>query len=240
MKYSIITRANAKSLYDLRSEGRISLVSNYVGEAGEGEPFDVTMVAAARRELFEIKDRHPDGRTPGKEFDAAASVALHRYLKIPPAMAADADFWRWLAFAEFAEIVDWRHPGKSGLSKPENYGIGTIWNNLMARLWFRSEIAYLDTASDPYVLARKGDVDLWRSHILRVNPGSCRNYVRALIRFQYPDGKTARLAVDEIREFAKRVRRLQATVALELLSEDDAFSFVERLAAAVQAELANA
>ena len=96
---------------------------------------------------------------------------------------------------------------------------------------------YSKNAADPYELVKYGDVDTWRSHILRVNTGSCRNYARALIRFQYPDSKQNRLSVNEIRELAKKVKRIQATVALELLTEEGAYSLVEQLAKTVQQEV---
>lgn len=240
MKYKVISKANAKLVHGLRANREPYLLVNYFDEVGSGEPLDMEMVEEARKRVEDCKLNHANGKAPGREFDAQASVALHESLRIPSTVAADDGFWRWLAFAEFADIVDWRHPGGAGFSEASNYGIGTIWNNLIARLWFRSEIVFLPSADDPYDLAKRGDVDLWRSHILRVNPGSCRNYARALVRFQCPDGTRSRLSVDEIREFAKRVNRLQATVALEVLSEDDAYSFVERLATSVQEEMTQA
>lgn len=237
MKFKIISRANGKLVHALMAEGGHFNIGDYVDEVGSGQAFDLSMLQDIRPVLEKIIEEHSEGKTPGKEFDSLASVAIHKSLKIPPEVSGNDGFWRWLTLVEFSDIVEWRHPVEDGIANAANYGIGTIWNGLFARLWYQAEIVYSAEAKEPYELVKYGGVDTWRSHILRVNTGSCRNYARSLLRFLHQGQKKSRLKVIEIRELAKKVRRIQATVALELLTEEDAYTLIERLAATVQEEM---
>jgi hypothetical protein len=120
--------------------------------------------------------------------------------------------------------VDWRH-GQGGEAKEANFGAGSPWDNLLRRLWIRAEIVLDINRPDPYDLARRGGGDFWRSHIIRIRYGSCRPIARAFADLAYPESGRPRHSVwarDELREVSKRLRRLQATVAMELLDEDAA------------------
>ena len=134
MKYKVISRANGMLAHALRAEGADFSIANYVEEAGSGHIFDSSMFQVVRSRLAEIIAEHPEGKSPGMEFDAIASIAVHKSLQLPPEIAGDSGFWRWLAIAEFPDVVDWRHPGKEGISKP-------------GELWYRNDLEQFASTS---------------------------------------------------------------------------------------------
>jgi len=191
--------------------------------------------------LNHIRSRYPEHlrqRDPrGGQFEAEACVEIHKCLPFDPAMLGDHEFWTWLAVFRFRELVDWRYGGKAA---PANFGIGNWSENLMYRLWLRADIVYKPgDKNDPYSLARRGDQDFWRSHVFRQDYGKCRSLVRALVRYQFPDSSpdSPTLNSKEIRELAKRLRRLHPTLIYECLDESAAYELVQREAEAVKRAL---
>lgn len=178
--------------------------------------------------VAQFPERITQRSVQAQEFDAAASILLHRSLYLPPSLSASDDFWRGLAVLYYSGIVDWRH-GQGGEAKEANFGAGSPWDNLLRRLWIRAEIVLDTNRPDPYDLARRGGGDFWRSHIIRIRYGSCRPIARAFVELAYPESGRPRHSVwtrDELREVPKRLRRLQATVAMELLDEDTACDLI--------------
>jgi hypothetical protein len=198
---------------------------------GSGQDVERVLPDLAR-ELYEIKSRYPErlrSRDPaGGEFEAEACAQLHRALPFDPQMLADYEWWTWLAVFHFRELVDWRHGGETGQATPANFGVGNGSENLLYRMWLRADAGYDPTRSDPYELARRGDQDFWRSHVFRQGYGRCRSLVRALILYQFPDGSAGNpsLKTGEIRELAKRLRRLHPNIVFECLREEDAYQLV--------------
>jgi hypothetical protein len=199
---------------------------------GSGDDIEQVIPALATT-LYEIKSRFPERlrrRDPaGGAFEAEACAELHRALPSDPQMLGDYEWWMWLAVFRFRELVDWRHGGESGLAAPANFGIGNGSENLLYRMWLRADAGYDPAREDPYELARRGDQDFWRSHVFRQGYGRCRSLVRALIRYQFPDGSAGnpRLKTGEIRELAKRLRRLHPNLVFEYLDEGTAYGLVE-------------
>ncbi|GIV03748.1 MAG: hypothetical protein KatS3mg015_2578 [Fimbriimonadales bacterium] len=210
---------------------------------GSGEDVEQVLPALAR-ELSEIKSRYPERlsrRDPaGGKFEAEACAEIHRALPFDPQMLADYEWWTWLAVFRFRELVDWRHGGEAGHAAPANFGIGNGSENLLYRMWLRADVGYDPNRSDPYELARRGDQDFWRSHVFRQGYGRCRSLVKALIRYQFPDGSIDRptLKIDEIRELAKRLRRLHPNIFFEYLAEEDAYRLVQQEAERAKQALA--
>lgn len=176
-------------------------------------------------------------------FDAEASVLTHTTLgDLPTRVAAEHEFWLYLASGPLFDVVLRRYPLK-GSAKPnlKNFGVGSIWDCLPRRLWFRGHVAYDDDATDPYHLARRGHVDFWISGLVRVLYGSIRPLARALVRFQYPqpgrfEGNEYRPATldvqDErgIRILYKRLQHFTATTALATLDDAESLALIEDLA----------
>lgn len=190
--------------------------------------------------LVEIKAKYPERlrlRDPaGGPFEAEACPEVHRLLPFDPTMLGDYEFWIWLAVCQFRELVDWRHGGDSGRAAPANFGIGKGSDNLLYRIWLRADAGYTPTADDHYVLARLGDQDFWRSHVFKQDYGKCHALVRALLRYQFPDRSQVRptLKIREIRELAKRLRRLHPNILFECLDDQSAYALVEREAEAAK------
>jgi hypothetical protein len=78
---------------------------------------------------------------------------------------------------------------------------------------------------DPYHLARLGDIDFWRSHVLRQGYSNGRQFARALAQFQFPGGKP-HLSIDDIRELAKRLRAARTNLIVEIMDRDRATQFI--------------
>lgn len=110
-----------------------------------------------------------------------------------------------------------------------NYGIGARSENLLYRLWLRADLVLDEQSGDRYHLAKRGQIDFYRSHLFRQGYANARNFARALLRFQYPsdDAAAPRLKVDDIRELVKRLRRLRANLFLEILDEKECRKVIE-------------
>ena len=150
-------------------------------------------------------------------FDADLAVELHSRARFQPVESNDVAFWRWLAIEHGQDLVRMRHGENAGRA---NYGLGSRWRNLFERSWFRAELSFDVDSSDPYWLTKRGGSDFWASGIIRHRYSSARNMVRALIGYQFPhdDPSKGRLGTDEVRELYKRLSRIHASIAFELLS----------------------
>lgn len=236
MKYSVISADKASTVLEtLRGGGEID--AEDVDERGEGKAFPSDVLEHLQTRLAKIKAKFPEALgkrdQAGGQFEREACAVVHAAIPSEdPHMLADYDFWTWLALS-FRELVEWRHGGKEGVAHIANFGIGKREENLFYRLWLRAEIGKADGTK--YELSRRGDQDFWRSHIFRQDYGKCRAFVHALVKLQFPDpGDKARWDTDHIRELAKRLRRVNATLIFESLDDGGAEALVEREAAAVR------
>ena len=242
MKYPTLSRADCRALLHQHREGNQWDASSFVESVGSGTPLDGAAVAKLVKALAELRTSFATTALPtsqGKAFEAQACEIVHRQLRLEVGVASNSAFWRWVTFGagdgELCGLVDWRFGTQSSIADV-NYGIASrasIWEGLFARLWWRGYLGYSEELEDRYSIARRGDMDIWRSHILRQEFGRCRNVARALVCFQYPEGHTGRrgrLRVQHLRALAKRLRILHASMAFELLSYEDAFQTIERQA----------
>lgn len=252
MKYPTMTSHDATKYIELVRGGQNPSPSTYVKHSGSGTRLSEEVVSAAVEVVRRIRAKFGDelkGKD-GQNFEREAGEAFRKALDIPPEVAGDSGFWRYVAAVPMYDIVIWRHPpkkkedvemegdeaGEPQFTKLANFGIGGRWENLAARMWFRFEVARIPGAADPYELCRLGDQDLWRSHILRIRLGASRHVVRTLLAYQYPqkDPSKPRLPMSSkkdrgIRLFIKRLQRFHATTAFEVLTEDDALEIMEGL-----------
>lgn len=242
MKYSTMSATDAAKYIELVRKGEPTSASAYTKMVGSGTRLTEEAVAAAVKQVRAVKAKFPEVLRPkdpkGGEFEIEAGEIFRKALDLPPEVAGDRGFWRYIAVAHMYEIVTWRHPAaKEGdFTKLANFGLGTLWENLAARMWYRFEVARLPTGQDPYVLCRLGDQDLWRSHILRIRLGASRHVVRTLLSYQYPEknSEKPRLSMSSksdtgIRLFIKRLQRFHATTAFEVLTEDDTLAIMADL-----------
>jgi hypothetical protein len=134
------------------------------------EPVAKVAILGARQSETIGNGMEPPNRTPqtldrrrpdGSVVDRTALMFLK---EITPYVATDARFWLWLTFAAagggFKDLVNNRFSGGSAA----NYGFDNLPECLFFRLWWRG----YKMPEEDYNLAKRGDIDLWRSHLIRV------------------------------------------------------------------------
>jgi len=238
-KYFAMPSDEALRYLKARDAGEEPDLNDYVRIVGTGDAPSLAPIKALETKIAAIKKRLPftlkDKDRAGGRFETEACAIVHQSLSgLEPAALADYDFWTWLAVARFAQVVEWRFGASGKHAKPANYGIGSRAENLLFRLWLRAELARDDVAKDPYVLAKTGDQDLWRSHILRQGYANARLVAKALLKLQAGQLKARKLAVEGIRELAKSLRRLRANLEFEFLTATQAEDLVIELSSGLK------
>jgi hypothetical protein len=237
MQYPTLPLEVAKQGLEKHRAGEPWSGSAYVRWAGSGPKFDeatAAMVLSQLRALREQIATEPLPAMRGKDFESPACAIVHSGLPIGPAAAGSREFWLWINFVAadggFLSLVDWRFSAREAINEV-NYGItrrAGVWEGLLARLWWRGSVGYNPDEADPYRLARKGDVDIWRSHIIRQEYGRFRPLARALIEYQNPDKGKAPLSTEQLRALAKRLRIVDASISYELLSPDQLKEIIKK------------
>lgn len=185
---------------------------------------------------FPAKLRKKDPQ--GGKFESDACAVVHACLAgVDRHVLADHDFWTWLAVDCLADIVEWRFGTDGQPAQPANYGIGTRTENMLFRLWLRADLGRA-AGPDPYELAKSGDQDFWRSHLLRQSYANARSIVRSLLKLQagrmiFGNKPVKKLAggdePDGVRMLAKRLKRMRANVVFEYLTPQQADELVFEL-----------
>ena len=243
MRYYALDSKRALAALEVLRAGESLEQRGMVSFRGAGPELDLDPIKNLGKELYGIKAKYPESvglRDPaGGHFESEACSCVHRDLPRDPQVLSDPEFWLWLSIAQFWAIVDWRHGGESGHSAPANFGIGSLSENLFYRMWLRADIGYEPERDDAYALAKRGDQDFWRSHLFRQGYGRSRNLAQALIRFQFPDACPGdpTLKIREIRELAKRLRRLDPNLIFDYLDAGDTFQLIKREAEKAKASI---
>jgi hypothetical protein len=233
-KHHAMSGEEALRYLKARDNGEEPMPEDFQRTVGSGAPMSIASITTLDKELRKLKKSFPEKLRErdqeGGKFEQQACVVVHRCLsECDPQVLADLDFWIWLAVMRFADLVEWRFGAAGRHAKPANYGIGMRTENLFFRLWLRAELVFDAKAKDPYHLARTGDQDLWRSHILRQGYSNARAIAKALLRLQAGQLAAKRLTVEGVRELAKRLRRVHPNVMFEYLSPIQAEGLVLEL-----------
>lgn len=206
---------------------------------GTGDRLGHKTVSSLHNRLVTARDDAVEERpqTPDAVFEARGSSIIHEELSLDPRAASSPGFWRWLSLAaengRFRELIEWRF-GRNGEHIEEiNYGMGSqaaVWEGLFARMWLRADMSFDADREDEYDLARRGDIDIWRSHIIRQDYGRSRTLVAALIEYQYPSsGKNKRtLSNKKVRTLARLLREAHATSQFVSITEEQAEEIIRR------------
>lgn len=232
MKYRSLSPEAAKRYLESVFNGEVPDMREFERVSGSGDEHAVaSCVDSAVSALEKVRRRYPrhlkNRDKQGGAFEAEACEFVHRALVgVTDEVLADMDFWTWLAVARCRAIVEWRFGADNKAAKPANYGIGNRVENLVYRLWLRADLALDPAAKDPYHLAKTGDQDLWRSHIIRQGYASARPVARSLIRLQAGQLGKKRLKIDDVRAVAKLLKRLRANIMFEYLSPQQAEGLV--------------
>lgn len=233
-KYYAMSSEDALRYLKARDGGENPILEEFQRTAGTGDFMSDSAIKRLGIELRQLKKKFPaklrERDQEGGRFEQLACEIVHRCLACcGPDVLADFDLWTWIAVVQLADVVEWRFGVEGRHAKPENYGIGKRSENLFFRLWLRAELVTDNKAKDPYHLAKTGDQDLWRSHILRQGYSNARLVTTALLRLQAGQLTAKRLTVEGIRELAKRLRRMRANVFFEFLSAAQAEALVLEL-----------
>ena len=192
-----------------------------------GAEFDEARAIDLSNFLYELA--HGLGK-PSYAFERQAASIVHQRLDIQPIVAGDAGFWRWLTFSEdgnFAQLVDWRYPNQeTGHAREQYFGFGQMKGGMYAYLWLCAQAVFDPTLEDPYELSRLGDVDIWQSHIIRIDFASVPQMARAFIRFVFPEKGGQFLRREQYRQLAREVTRQNASMAFELLNDSESLEFI--------------
>ena len=174
-----------------------------------------------------------NGQVAFSDFERRAAPSFHEKLALPSRVAGNAAFWRWLTFShdgEFAALVDWRYgKGEPGRAALQHFGVGQIKRSMYGYLWLRANSVFDPSRDDPYELCRRGDVDIWQSHIVRIDFGSVPAMARGFIRFVHPAPGRQRLTREEYRGLQKELTRRNAAFFFECFCEEDAVKFVSHV-----------
>lgn len=240
MRYPIMSTSDATTYLYTKRAGTPADVESLVKARGEGPGLGLEFVMPLLAELRALQAQFPDGlKSKGADnrFEAEASRIVHHRMTLPAEVAADPDFWLWLAVAHLGEVIEWRYGNPAAGTTLANYGIGSRSENLIFRLWLRADLLYDEAADDPYHLSRRGQIDFYRSHLFRQGYANARQFARALLKFQYrgEDPAAPYLKVNDIRELVKRLRRMRANLFMEILDEEECRRVIEGELARVQA-----
>jgi len=226
--YPTLSLEAARQAFDEHSAGKP--IETMVHEAKvqiSGPEFDQADALDLSNLLCELASNL--GR-PGYAFERKAASLVHRSLGLHPIVAGDAGFWRWLTFCgegDLAGLIDWRYPGQdTGHAQKQYFGFGQLKEGMYAYLWLCAQSVLDLTLEDPYELSRRGDVDVWQSHIVRIDFGSVPQLARAFIRFIFPDEKTQLLQREQYRQLARELTRRNASMAFELLDDTESMALV--------------
>jgi hypothetical protein len=239
MRYPILSSVDASTCISAKRNGSPVDADRLVKTRGDGQELRLEFVEDVRRGLRIVSEKFPDGLTNQKlrnRFEAEAARVVHEGAPQYPELLADPDFWTWLAVIHLGHVVEWRYGNPEGGTPLANYGVGARNENLLFRLWLRAELVLDEQARDRYYLCGAGQIDFYRSHLIRQSYANARNFARALLRFQYPhDDEQPKLKVNQIRDLVKRLRRLRANLFIEILDEGECRKVIETEAEVIAA-----
>lgn len=247
MPYPAVARLDAEAHIDGR-EATLKVVDKQGGptfpwhEKVEEVVAHLTPLAERiAQELVDLAPRAARTDERWQDLEAAGAIALHRALPYDHEALADREFWFWLACGPFRCIIERRYVAGDGEPVNEaNFGFGRFEENFVYRLWRRADCVFDEDGrneDERYRLVERGQSDFWRSHVFRQGYGARRSFVRALVAVAYPDPAAPRrpaLSVSEIRELAKRLRRLASNIELDLLDETEARALIGETAEIVR------
>ena len=200
----------------------------------DGPTIDYERVSGAIDLLFDVVDSLGEGRSPGffARFEGLAAAGLHKQLALPPQVAGDPAFWRWLTFShegDFAHLVNWRYGSGDPPKARPRYFLGHVKETMYGYLWLRANAVFDPTCADPYELCHRGDVDLWQSHVVRVDFGSVPAMARAFVRMVYPEPGVQKLSRKEYRALAIELTRRNSSMLFELFDDEQALEFIDAI-----------
>ena len=199
----------------------------------EGPTIDEERMRGALDLLYDVVDSLGDAPSSGffARFEGVAAAGIHQQLGLPPRVAGDPGFWRWLTFShdgDYASLVNWRYgSGDPPRDARSRYFIGHVKESMYGYLWLRANAVFNPACENPYELCGRGDVDIWQSHVVRVDFGSVPAMARAFVRTVHPEPEVQNLSRDEYRALAIELTRRNSSMLFELFDDDEALEFID-------------
>lgn len=199
----------------------------------EGPTIDEERMRGALDLLYDVVDSLGDDRSSGffARFEGLAAAGIHQQLGLPARVAGNPGFWRWLTFShdgDYASLVNWRYgSGDPPRDARARYFIGHVKESMYGYLWLRANAVFNPGCEDPYELCGRGDVDIWQSHVVRVDFGSVPAMARAFVRTVHPEPEVQKLSRDEYRALAIELTRRNSSMLFELFDDDEALEFID-------------
>ena len=112
MAYPGLGLETARAVYILRKESGEARLNQRDVLRKSGADFQESTARDCLNQCCDLATSARDDKIPVAEFDSQCAPIVHGTLRLPPVMAGDADFWRWLTFMDDgfgADIVDWRY-----------------------------------------------------------------------------------------------------------------------------------
>lgn len=171
----------------------------------------------------------PKGPRDGSPvFESEGAVIVHKALQhLPEELLGDSEFWLWMNIFQCRDVVQWRMGDNASWG---NYGVEGKFEGLICRMFFRAHLVYSDHESDPYILARKGSQDFWRSFMLRRNYAAVKPMARAVAQRVNFSG-SGNLDDAQVRILGPKITQLNSSYSYELLDQGRCEKFVDREAA---------
>ena len=178
------------------------------------------------REAERVVPRDKSGDVAKDSVEGRLSCLLFEGLKdVDARVLTDPGFWRYLAVWEMFEYIEWRDGSDCGLP---SFGAGThglTWDCASKRMFVRGRIANEARSTESWqAVAQIPGTDVWRSHILRVRTGESPQLACALLEAW--DRREIR--TKEIRDVAKRIKRLRSNLVFEIMDQTQIQSTLER------------
>ncbi len=225
MKYPIITFSDCSELTRQRLEirsGWEEAVKDKTLWVGEGKEFNAVRVQDAAAKARQLIPESRQGSDPDR-IEGQAAVHLYEVLQDTPVVVLDdRGLWRWLSLAHFWDFIAWREekPFASG-NHLKYLDCNNSSEAVLPRMYRR--VAALGGAEHVHLAyAIPKGTDFWRSHVLRIKTATTPAMTRALVRFQAEH----QLKTEEIRELAKRLRRVWANAVLEIYDDNEAAGLI--------------
>lgn len=237
--YPILRREKADDLYRRLSGGEPFATVAEEQIVGDGpnvlDGVDLPALCQKLKKLLE----QCKGSNKFAIFESEGSAIVHAAMPdLPAYIATDPEFWMWLTFipcdGKFADLVVKRF-GKD--AKAVNFSLGPLPESLYFRLWWRG----FKGRDNNYDIAKRGDIDLWRSHIIRIESPMSDTMMKAFVKTIMPEPNQVKVPLKQtiIRSLAIKITARHASCAYETLTEEQCLSLVQTLLLEVIEEASN-
>lgn len=230
-----------RSVEHLRERADLSHPAMFYAATGGGRLPERTLGGLREAVLACATDRgYPTkaSRKQAASFDIEVAMILGRDSKIIPAEAVAGDLWAFLSLVVLPDVAAWRFPD---LHRDRVLGTD-VTRHVFGRLWWRAHLLCDDEGGreDLYAsLSVFGEAAFDQIYTRRTSIGGSPHLVRAIVRVWQELDVPSDAERDLLRDFLKRVLRLNAFISFdslpaEVLDEELGRLFRESFSATVQ------